>query len=53
MKLTERDWLEQVKLAAKIYKNAYPNQTKNINQFIDYMFEIYGYAHERLTEGDE
>ena len=52
MKLTERDWLEQVKLAAKIYNNKNPNQAKSVNEFIDYMFEIYGYTHKRFTEDD-
>ena len=34
MKLTERDWLEQVKLAGKIYSETYTYNTAAINNFI-------------------
>ena len=34
MKLTERDWLEQVKLAGKIYSETYTHNTVTINNFI-------------------
>ena len=44
MKLTERDWLEQVKLAGKIYSETYTHNTVAINNFIDYMFRVYGYV---------
>ena len=46
MKLTERDWLEQVKLAGKIYSETYTHNTVAINNFIDYMFRVYGYVNE-------
>ena len=52
MNLCEREWLERMELAAKIYNNKKPNQAKSVNEFIDYMFEIYGYAHKRFTEDD-
>lgn len=50
MKLTERDWLEQVKLAGKIYSETYTHNTVAINNFIDYMFRVYGYVNEPLRD---
>ena len=50
MKLTERDWLEQVKLAGKIYSETYTHNTIAINNFIDYMFRVYGYVNEPLCD---
>ena len=50
MKLTERDWLEQVKLAGKIYSETYTHNTIAINNFIDYMFQVYGYVNEPLRD---
>ena len=50
MKLTERDWLEQVKLAGKIYSETYTHNTVAINNFIDYMFQVYGYVNEPLRD---
>ena len=50
MKLTERDWLEHVKLAGKIYSETYTHNTVTINNFIDYMFRVYGYANEPLHD---
>ena len=44
MKLTERDWLEQVKLAGKIYNETHTAHVVAINSFIDYMFQLYGYV---------
>ena len=41
MKLTERDWLEQVKLAGKIYSETYTHNTVTINNFIIYSREKY------------
>ena len=34
MKLTERDWLERVKLAGKIYNETHTHNTVAINNFI-------------------
>ena len=50
MKLTERDWLEQVKLAGKIYSETYTHNTVVINNFIDYMFQVYGYVNMSLND---
>lgn len=50
MKLTERDWLEQVKLAGKIYSETYTHNTVAINNFIDYIFRVYGYVNEPLRD---
>ena len=44
MKLTERDWLERVKLAGKIYTETHTPNTVAINSFINYMFHLYGYV---------
>ena len=50
MKLTERDWLERVKLAGKIYSETYTHNTVVINNFVDYMFRVYGYVNEPLHD---
>ena len=44
MKLSERDWLEQVKLAGKIYNETHTAHVVAINSFINYMFHLYGYV---------
>ena len=50
MKLTERDWLERVKLAGKNYNETHTHNTVVINNFIDYMFQVYGYVNEPLHD---
>ena len=51
MKLTERDWLEQVKLAGKIYSETYTHNTVTINNFIlnsREKYTIFGRVYESL-----
>ena len=50
MKLTERDWLERVKLAGKNYNETHTHNTVVINNFIDYMFQVYGYVNTSLND---
>jgi hypothetical protein len=50
MKLSERDWLERVKLAGKIYNETHTANVVAINSFIDYMFQIYGYVNMPLND---
>ena len=44
MKLTERDWLEQMKFAGKLYNETHTAHVVAINSFINYMFHLYGYV---------
>ena len=50
MNLCEREWLERVKLAGKIYNETHTHNTVAINNFIDYMFQVYGYVNTSLND---
>ena len=42
-KMSDRDWLDKVALAAAVYCEFPDTNEKEIDRFIEYLFKVYGY----------
>lgn len=52
--MTDKDWLERVKLGAKVYNSQRLHrdfQADEVNKFIEWLYKQYGVVYEREDNG--
>lgn len=54
--MTDREWLDRVKLAAKVYNETRMHrdfQADEVNKFVDFLYVTYGYVPPNVRERKE